>query len=179
MTNDLDFGLKATEPTGDILNDACHIIETAQRAAYRAVDSILVRRNWLLGRRIAQEELKGEDRAKYGAEVIKKLSGELTSRYGKGFDYSSLYKFVRFYKTYPAILDSTSPKLNLLSWSHYRILLQVNDEQARAWYEREANSALKSKRKRRCSICSTRKRKWSEQFTNGQRTFERSIHAGF
>ncbi len=142
MTNDLDFGLKAAEPTGNILNDACHIIETAQRAAYRAVDSILVRRNWLLGRRIAQEELKGEDRAKYGAEVIKKLSDELMARYGKGFDYSSFYKFVRFYKTYPAILDSASPKFNLLSWTHYRVLLQVNDEQARAWYEREAFSQM-------------------------------------
>ncbi len=142
MTNDLDFGLKVTTPTGNILNDACHIIETAQRAAYRAVDSILVRRNWLLGRRIAQEELKGEDRAKYGAEVIKKLSGELTARYGKGFTKTNLYSFSQFYKTRPEIFHSASGKFNLLSWTHYRVLLQVTDERARAWYEREAFSQM-------------------------------------
>jgi len=63
----------------------------------------------------------------------------LTSAYGKGFDYSSLYKFVRFYKAFPNILDSVSPKFKgLLSWTHYRILLQVPDDDARAWYAREA-----------------------------------------
>lgn len=59
--------------------------------------------------------------------------------YGKGFDYSSLYKFVRFYKEFPEILDLASPKsLSLLSWTHYRVLLQVNDKEARDWYEKEA-----------------------------------------
>ena len=43
-------------------------------------------------------------------EVIKKLSKELTKVYGKGFDYSSLYKYLKFYKTFPKILDSLSPK---------------------------------------------------------------------
>ena len=55
--------------------------------------------------------------------------------------YSSLYKFVRFYKAFPDILDSPSPKsAQLLSWTHYRILLQVEDEKARAWYAREATT---------------------------------------
>ena len=44
-------------------------------------------------------------------EIIKKLSKELTRDYGKGFDYSSLYKYVRFYKAFPEILDSVSPKI--------------------------------------------------------------------
>lgn len=58
--------------------------------------------------------------------------------YGKGFDYSSLYKYVRFYKAFPEILDSVSPKSTpLLSWTHYRVLLQVKDEKARAWYEKK------------------------------------------
>ena len=83
--------------------------------------------------------MQGEERAEYGAELMKKLSRELTRNYGKGFDYSSLYKFVRFYKEFPRILDSVSPKsLPLLSWTHYRVLLQVNDKVARDWYEKEA-----------------------------------------
>ena len=75
---------------------------------------------------------------KYGTELIKKLSKELTQNYGKGFDYSSLYKFVRFYKEFPEILDSVNPKsLPMLSWTHYRVLLQVEDKTARDWYEKE------------------------------------------
>ena len=125
--------------TDDILKDMCGIIEFSREAAYHAVNTALVQRNWLLGYRIASEELQGEKRAEYGMEVIKKLSKELTKDYGKGFDYSSLYKFVRFYKAFPNILDSPSPKsAPLLSWTHYRALLQVEDEKARAWYAREA-----------------------------------------
>ncbi|WP_353738091.1 DUF1016 N-terminal domain-containing protein [Prevotella sp.] len=70
----------------------------------------------------------------------------MTSAYGKGFDYSSLYKFVRFYKAFPNILDSVSPKLNgLLSWTHYRILLQVSDDNARTWYAKEASENTSSR----------------------------------
>ena len=125
--------------TDDLLKDMCGIIESSREAAYKAVNVALVQRNWLLGYRIASEEMQGEERAEYGSELIKNLSKKLTQSYGKGFDYSSLYKFVRFYKEFPEILDSVRPKsLPLLSWTHYRILLQVNDKEARDWYEREA-----------------------------------------
>ena len=125
--------------TDDIFKDMCGIIESSRDAAYRAVNTTLIQRNWLIGYRIAEEEIKGNNRAEYGAKVIKNLAKELTKTYGKGFDYSSLYKFVRFYKAFPNILDSMSPKsTQLLSWTHYRILLQVEDKQARDWYEREA-----------------------------------------
>lgn len=125
--------------TNDIFKDVCGIIESSREAAYRAINTTLVQRNWLIGYRIAEEELKGEDRAEYGAAIIKALSEELTLEYGKGFDQSSLYKFIRFYKLFPYILDSLSTKSSrLLSWTHYRVLLQVNDKQARNWYEKEA-----------------------------------------
>ncbi len=97
-------------PTNDLLNDVKQIIEVSQKAAYRAVNLALVQRNWLLGYRIAQEELKGEGRSEYGTAVIRKLAKELTAEYGKGFDYSSLYKYFRFYKLYPEIVDSVSPQ---------------------------------------------------------------------
>lgn len=126
-------------PTNDLLNDAKQIIEVSQKAAYRAVNLALVQRNWLLGYRIAQEELKGGDRSEYGKGIIKNLADELTAVYGKGFDFGSLYKYCRFYKLYPEILDSVSPKSGaLLSWTHYRALLQVEDKTARDWYTKEA-----------------------------------------
>ncbi|MEE0554034.1 MAG: PDDEXK nuclease domain-containing protein [Clostridia bacterium] len=125
--------------TDDILKDMCGIIESSQKAAYRAVNTTLIQRNWLLGYRIASEELQGEDRAKYGAEIIKKLAKELSAEYGKGYTKSNLYSFYSFYKTYPEIFQTPSGKsVGLLSWSHYAALLQVKDKAARDWYEKEA-----------------------------------------
>lgn len=123
--------------TDDILKDMCGIIESSRQAAYQAVNTSLIQRNWLIGFRIAEEELQGEDRAEYGASVIKKLAKELTAEYGKGFTKTNLYHFYSFYKEYPEIFHSASGKL-LLSWTHYRTLLQVSDKRAREWYEKEA-----------------------------------------
>ena len=125
--------------TDDILNDMCGIIESLQKAAYQAVNTLLVQRNWLIGYRIAEEELDGDERSEYGLEVIKKISKELTQRYGKGYDRSNLYHCLKFYKTFPEIVDTACRQSGiLLSWSHYRTLLQVKDPEARDWYEKEA-----------------------------------------
>lgn len=125
--------------TDNILNDVQTIIEVSQKEAYRSVNTILSQRNWLIGYRIAEEELAGEEREEYGAEVIKKLSRELTKRYGKGYTKTNLYSFYRFYKCFSEIFHSVSGKSAFkLSWTHYRILLQVHDETARKWYEKEA-----------------------------------------
>ena len=125
--------------TDDLLKDMCGIIESSQRTAYQAVNIALVQRNWLIGYRIAEEELKGETRSEYGASVIKRLSKSLTEKYGKGFTKTNLYSFYSFYKCFPEIFHSASGKSGIyLSWTHYRILLQVNDKTARDWYEQEA-----------------------------------------
>jgi len=168
------------ELTNNFVADIRQIIDTAQKTAYHLADLTLVRRNWLLGQRIAKEELGGADRAEYGAEIIKNLSRVLTAEYGKGFDASNLYKFVQFYKMFPQIFhavsgksteergnrildaphlksddtnldamrlnsETTSSELTIsfghsprLSWTHYRILLQVTDREARDWYAKEA-----------------------------------------
>ena len=125
--------------TDNVLNDVCSIIDSAKDYAFQSVNLALVERNWLIGYRIAEEELKGEGRADYGTEIIKKLSKKLKEEYGKGFDSRNLYYFLNFYKTFPNILNTACSKSNrLLSWSHYRTLLQVFDKEAREWYENEA-----------------------------------------
>ena len=125
--------------TDDILNDIRGIINNARESAYQAVNIALVKRNWLLGKRISEEEMKHDGRAEYGMEIIKKLSKALTDEYGKGFTKSNLYSFYSFYKTFPEIFHSVSGKSErLLSWTHYRTLLQVKDPVARAWYAKEA-----------------------------------------
>ena len=125
--------------TDNILKDMCGIIESSRQAAYQAVNTSLVQRNWLIGYRIAEEELQGEVRSEYGLQIIKRLSKELTELYGKGYDRSNLYHCLRFYKMFPGIVDTVCRQsTNLLSWSHYRALLQVEDKDARTWYEKEA-----------------------------------------
>lgn len=123
----------------NILNDIQSIIDVSQGEAYYAVNTILSQRNWLISYRIAEEQFEGENRAEYGAGIIKELSKELTAKYGKGFTKTNLYSFYMFYKFFPKIFHSVSGKsTKILSWTHYRTLLQVKDEAARNWYEKEA-----------------------------------------
>lgn len=132
--------------TGDIYLDAQNIINETRKFAYNAVDVAMIRRNWLLGKRIVDEELLGENRAEYGKEIIKSLSEFLTKKFGKGYTKSSLYQFVQFYKYFPQIFHSLSGKSILLSWTHYRTLLRVTDENARNWYVKEAHNEMWSVR---------------------------------
>ncbi|WP_273400898.1 PDDEXK nuclease domain-containing protein [Traorella massiliensis] len=132
--------------TENVVDDLKVIIDTAQKRAYQMVNMTLVERNWLIGKRIAEEELLGQNRAEYGANVIKKLAKELTEEYGKGFTKTNLYNFYDFYKKFPNIFHSLSGKSQLLSWTHYRVLLQINDETARNWYEKEAYDQMWSVR---------------------------------
>ena len=131
--------------------DVCHIIDDAQRSAHRAVDTALVLRNWEIGKRIDEEILSGHDRAKYGAGIIQKLSSELADEHGKGYSKSFLYQCLHVYRMFPSIANEASEQLRngekvdgfhsrsgILSWTHYRILAQVEDTVAREWYAKEA-----------------------------------------
>ena len=62
----------------------------------RGGNTVLIQRNWLLGKRIYEEQLKGEDRAEYGKRVISELSKQLAKAYGRGFEPRTLYRFVYF-----------------------------------------------------------------------------------
>ena len=125
--------------SNDLLADSRDIIESARGTAYRAINVALVQRNWLLGKRIAEEELNNSGRAEYGKQIIANLARQLTAIYGPSLDATNLYKFLAFYKAFP-ILDSLRLKsCNMLSWTHFRVLLQVGDPAAREWYLNEAS----------------------------------------
>ena len=127
------------EESDDILTDISSLIEKAKHVAYQSVNILLIQRNWMIGKRIHDEELKNTRKENYGLEIIKTLSKKLTAKYGKGFSYRSLYSFLDFFKCYPNILQTASAQ-SFLSWSHYLVLMQVDDQEARAWYEKEALS---------------------------------------
>ena len=106
--------------SGVLLDDAKAIIEPAQSVAYCFVNAVFVQRNWLLGKRITEEELKGGGRAESGTYVIDSLSVQLTELYESGFDRRSLYMFLRFFKRF-TIVNSLNPQSGgLISWTHYR-----------------------------------------------------------
>ena len=147
-----------------IFGDSCKIIEEAQNRAFHAINTALTIRNWLLGERISREHLGEVGRADYGKNIMKTLATMLTKKYGKGFDQSALYQYVKFYSLFPDILDAARPKseivdtvrpklenLNtskyqLLPWTLYRELIRVENEDARKWYEKEATKEIWSYR---------------------------------
>ena len=94
--------------SNNLLSDAQVIINAAKSTAYKIVDTILIQRNWLLGKRIAIEVLKGDKRSEYGEEVRKKLAKELTEKEGAGFSKTNLYSYLRFYEYYPDIFHAVS-----------------------------------------------------------------------
>ena len=128
--------------TKNIVNDVYEIINKSRQIAYQAIDIVLLKRNWLIGKRIYEEEMRDARQENYGLEIIKQISCSLTKKYGKGFSKSNIYSFYRFYKEYQNIFQTLSGKsFKVLSWSHYSILLSITDLTARKWYEREALEA--------------------------------------
>lgn len=132
-----DKDLIVFNKTDNLIEDAKYIIHSAQKSAYQSANIFLLQRNWLLGYRIAEEEMKDTRKDNYGLEIINKLSKILKESFGEGFGKSNLYSFYSFYKLYPNIFHSLRGK-SLLSWTHYKILIQVKDDKARKWYEDEA-----------------------------------------
>ena len=141
-----DTKIIKVENTCDIFADVQNIIEQTCQYAYHAVNVAMVQRNWLLGKRIADEELQNAERAEYGKEIISRLASYLTDQYGKGYTKSNLYQFVQFYKMFPDIFHSPRGKSQILSWTHYRNLLRVTDKSAREWYLNEAVNEMWSAR---------------------------------
>lgn len=109
------------------------ILEQARSRVARAINTEMVKAYWLIGREIVLEEQKGRSRAEYGKKLLEDLAKRLSVDFGKGFDDSNLWHMRKFYQRYP-ILDAVRREL---SWTHYRILIRVDDPRARSFYEIE------------------------------------------
>jgi predicted nuclease of restriction endonuclease-like (RecB) superfamily len=120
-------------PINTLYEAITQIIEEARKTVYRTANFTMVQAYWNIGRAIVEEEQNGKERAEYGKQVLKQLSEKLTTKYKKGFDESNLRHMRNFYLIYQKS-DSLRPEL---SWTHYRLLLKVEDEQARQFYMQE------------------------------------------
>ncbi len=128
-------------PYRQLLQTVVRLIESGRIAAGRAVNQTITATYWLVGRQIVEHEQHGTRRAGYGEQLITKLSKELIVRFGRGFSQRNLEQMRAFY-LWKAIPQTPSAELMApdlpLPWSHYSRLLAVRDENARAYYEREA-----------------------------------------
>ena len=111
--NEIQNLMKQEELQNSLFNDACVIIEQARTVAYKSVDEILIKRNWLLGMRIQHEVLK-DKRAEYGEQVIKKLAKDLSEKYGSGYSRNNLYRYISFYKSFGGIFEMKSEGLEIV-----------------------------------------------------------------
>ena len=127
----------------DFIREIKQIIAQARQKAYTAINSAMVEAYWPMGRRIVEQEQQGKDRADYGSQLLKSLSKELTAEFGKGFSLGSLYYYRQFYQTFPEIFATP---WRILTWSHYKRLMQVSNANARTWYLKEAAEQMWSYR---------------------------------
>lgn len=123
-------------PVTELAGRITTIIDSARKRVQSVVDHEMVRAYWEIGREIVEDEQKGEKRAEYGEYLLKNLSTILSTQYGKGFDYSNLKNMRQFYKTYP-IGDALRRQL---SWTHYRLLMRIDNPDKRSFYEIESAS---------------------------------------
>ncbi|MFA5817085.1 MAG: PDDEXK nuclease domain-containing protein [Bacteroidales bacterium] len=122
----------------EFVDEIKQILAHARNKAYSAANSAMVDAYWHIGKRIVEEEQQGEARAAYGERILQILSSELSSEFGKGFSYANLRNFRQFYLTYP------NPEIcyalcSKLTWSHNRLIMRVENENARNYYLKEAS----------------------------------------
>ncbi len=109
-------------------------IEQSRHRTYQAVNAAMLHTYWNIGRLIVEEEKEGSARAVYGNRLIPTLSKQLTAEFGKGFNSTNLHYMCQFYHTFPNVHAVRGE----LTWTHYRILLKVQNGNARNFYVTEA-----------------------------------------
>jgi predicted nuclease of restriction endonuclease-like (RecB) superfamily len=118
----------------NLVNDIRHLLEQSRQRLQKTVNSTMVQSYWQVGCLIVEDEQQGESRANYGKKVLKQLASVLTIEFGKGFDERNLRNMRLFYINFP-IRNALRTEL---SWTHYRTLIRIENEQARQWYLNES-----------------------------------------
>lgn len=115
------------------IQDIRDILTIAREKSFQAVNIAMVEAYWNIGKRIVIEEQDGNERANYGESLLKELSKSLSNEFGKGFSAPNLRNFRQFYLTYPdeSICYTLCSKL---TWSHNRLIMRINNEEARNYY---------------------------------------------
>ncbi|MFM9422953.1 MAG: hypothetical protein RIR06_1414 [Bacteroidota bacterium] len=118
-----------------VVTEILEIISASQARAIRSVDTERVLMYWQIGRVIFEEEQQGKSRAEYGSFLIKSISAQLQPQYGTGFSIRQLELNRQFYRTFP----NTNALRSQFSWTHYRSLIRIENEDKRDFYIAEAD----------------------------------------
>lgn len=155
---------RAAAPYEALLGGITQLLEEARRTSARAVNALMTATYWEIGRRIVEFEQQGKARAEYGVALLKRLSEDLSARFGRGFSERNLEQMRLFYLTWPisqtlsaesgaGVASLLAPGISQtlsaesltriaqrfpLPWSAYVRLLSVKSEEARRFYEAEA-----------------------------------------
>ena len=114
-------------------NEIRNILLSARNKVYQTANFAMVEAYWNIGKSIIDEQ-GGNEKAEYGTGLLKELSRQMTNDFGKGFTVTNLKYMRQFYLTFPnghALCDE-------LSWTHYRLLMKVENDNAREFYMQEA-----------------------------------------
>ncbi|KAA6312521.1 hypothetical protein EZS27_036564, partial [termite gut metagenome] len=125
--------LEKTELREEFISDIRNIITSSRNAAVRSVDLERVMMYWKLGERIIVEEQQGQERAEYGTYLIRNLATKIEPEFGSGFSIRQLERARQFYRTYP-IASALRTQFN---WSQYKLLIHIDDNDKREYYEYE------------------------------------------
>ena len=112
-----------------------YLLKTARKTVVQSVNKTIVDTYFEIGRLIVEEEQNGKSKAEYGQNLITELSHKLTIEFGKGFSTTNLKQMRTFYLTYSkgqTVSDEFS-----LSWSHYLMLMRIDNVEERNFYEIE------------------------------------------
>jgi hypothetical protein len=117
------------------INEIRTIITQNREQAVRSVDHLRVLTYWQVGKRIFEEEQQGKVRADYGTFLIKSLADALQPEFGSGFSYRQLNWYRKFYRDFPIV----SAVRTQFSWTHYKSLLSIDNQDKREYYILEAS----------------------------------------
>lgn len=120
----------------DIYEEIKNLLTSARNNITSNINSTMAKTYFLIGKRIVEEEQSGKERAIYGDELIKNLSLRLTKDFGKGFSKTNLKQMKSFYLIYGK--GQTLSDQFKLSWSHYLILMRMENIEERNFYEIES-----------------------------------------
>ena len=133
---------------GDVYSRISDLLKLARKTVVQSVNKTIVSTYFEIGRLIVEDEQSGKERAAYGQQILKELSNRLTKEFGKGFSVENLDRMRYFYKIYSSRISSTPLTIFekgqivfdefKLSWSHYLMLMRVDDANERNFYEIEA-----------------------------------------
>lgn len=110
-----------------------HILLEARNKVYQTANFVMVEAYWNIGKSIVEQQ-GGEEKAEYGVRLIAELSKQMSTDFGKGFTVANLKNMRQFYLTFPKSYALRSE----LSWTHYRLLMRVENKNARRFYIEEA-----------------------------------------